>query len=130
MKLTINNLREVNACLYPVRRKWYKIGIELGLNVDELDTISANHRADLDECLIEMIKVWLRSIDPRPTWTALGDALRSAPINEVEQSINGTYRNWVCAKYGSLISSSFDYSLTVQLTGQNQKHDLKSLFLS
>ena len=97
MRLTIDNLREVRARLYPVRRKWYNIGIELGLKADELDTISAKHSADHGECLIEMIKLWLKSIDPIPTWTALGDALRSAPINEVELSNNGTYR--VCAKY-------------------------------
>ena len=101
MRLTIDNLREVRACLFPVRRKWYKIGIELGLKVGELDTISASS-ADHDECLIAMIKVWLKSIDPIPTWTALGDALTSAPINEVEQSINGTYR--VCAKYAACLT--------------------------
>ena len=90
MTLTIDDLREVRALLYPLRRKWYDIGIELGLRVGELDTI---HAAGIDhgECLIKMLKLWLKSINPLPTWKALRDALKAEPVDEVELAEKGGY---------------------------------------
>ena len=88
MRLTIDNLKDVRTLLYPVRRKWYDIGIELGLKVEELDNIQA---ADDDngKCLTMMIKMWLRSINPLPTWKALGDALKAKPVDEVGLAVKG-----------------------------------------
>ena len=82
MTLTIDNLREVRKLLYPIRRKWYDIGVELGLKVNELDNIKAAN-SDHGECLILMIKKWLKSINPLPTWKALGDAIKEDPVSEV-----------------------------------------------
>ena len=56
----------------------------------ELDAIKAAH-SDLGDCLVEMIKLWLKSIDPPPTWEALGEALASKPIGEAELARNGKY---------------------------------------
>ena len=86
MILNLENLREVRALLYPVRSKWYDIGIELELKVEELDNIKAKFSQSeqrLSESLTEMIKLWLRSINPLPTWKALGDALKAGPVHEV-----------------------------------------------
>ena len=90
MTLTINDLREVRELLYPVRRKWYDIGLELGLKVDELDNIQAAS-TDHGECLIKMIKMWLKSIDPMPSWKALGDVLKKDTINEVTLAGKGAH---------------------------------------
>ena len=90
MTLTIDDLREVRALLYKVRRKWYDIGIELGLKVGELDNIKAAS-TDHGECLTEMLKVWLKSINPLPTWKAIRDALKAEPVYEVELAEKGSY---------------------------------------
>ena len=92
MILNLENLREVRALLYPVRSKWYDIGIELGLKVGELDNIKAKFSQSeqrLTESLTEMLKMWLRSINPLPTWKALGDALKAGPVTEVEIAETG-----------------------------------------
>ena len=83
MKPTID---EVRTLLYPVQIKWYDIGIKLGLKGETLDKIKV---ADTDdgECLIKMIKVWLKSINPPPTWKALGHAL--GHINEARLAEKG-----------------------------------------
>ena len=95
MKLTLNDLREVRGLLYSVRRKWYDIGIELGLKVEELDNINASY-SDQKECLREMLKMWLKSTNPIPTWTALGVALRAEPVGEVEIAEKGiSFRNFL-----------------------------------
>lgn len=75
MRLYIKDLREVNRLLRDISRKWYDIGIELGLTADELKNIKANCDS-VEECLREMLDKWLRNIDPLPTWRALGDALK------------------------------------------------------
>ena len=90
MTLTIDDLREVRKLLYPIKRKWYDIGIELGLRIGELDNIQAAN-SDHGECLIMMIKVWLKSINPLPTWKALGDAIKEEPVHEVGLAGEGGY---------------------------------------
>lgn len=89
MSFTIQSLREVRGLLYPVRRKWYSIGIELKLNIEDLNTIRTKS-SDPGECLTEMIELWLKSINPQPTRKALSDALKSDPVEEVKLSTDGT----------------------------------------
>ena len=88
MRLTLDGLREVRGLLYPVRRKWYDIGIELGLKIGELDNIKAAY-SDHGECLTEMLKLWLKSTNPPPTWKAVGKCLESAPVHEMELAKKG-----------------------------------------
>ena len=59
----------------------------------ELDAIKAAH-SDHGDCLVEMIKLWLKSTDPPPTWEALGEALESQPIGEAVLAQNGKYGSW------------------------------------
>ena len=82
MILTLKNLRDVRKILNRARRKWHKIGIGLGIDVDQLDTIKSVND-DPDDCLVEMLKVWLKSLDPVPTWAALAEALQSEDEDEL-----------------------------------------------
>ena len=88
MRPTLDDLREVRGLLYPLRRKWYDIGIELGLKIGELDNIKAAY-SDHGECLTEMIKLWLKSTNPLPTWEALGECLEATPGHETELARKG-----------------------------------------
>ena len=72
MELSLKNVR---GLLYDVREKWYDIGIELEIDAKELDIIRDKF-ADPGTCLLEMIKIWLKSINPQPTWKTLADVLR------------------------------------------------------
>ena len=45
--------------LYPARAKWYNLGLALGQHPDDLDAIKQQCNAAPDECLREMLKVWL-----------------------------------------------------------------------
>lgn len=87
---TTDHLREVRRLLYPARRKWRDIGIELGLDINDLDTIKDSFGNDLTECLTAMIRAWLNSITyPLPTWRNLGHALKAKAVNEQELSRKG-----------------------------------------
>ena len=67
--------------MYDVRTKWYDIGIELKLSTGTLDVIKADFFQAAD-CLMEMCIIWLKRIDPRPSWAALTKALESPHVGE------------------------------------------------
>ena len=95
--LDTKDVKEVRGFLYKVRRKWYDIGIELGISIDELDTISVNNQNDSEKCLVDMIKIWLKSINPPPTWNALSKALKSDPVGEAQMAKKGEH--WFPSSY-------------------------------
>lgn len=82
MALNIKSLKEVRGLLYSIRDKWYDIGLELDLDVNILDRIRDQYSADPKVCLVEMLKAWLQSLDPPPTWDALKTALEAEPVGE------------------------------------------------
>ena len=59
-----------------------KLGEELGIGVEVLETVNAdNSRDGVEECLSEMLKHWLRqnydgSDSKPPTWSNLADAIQ------------------------------------------------------
>ena len=57
------------------------IGIELGLNMTDLDAIETNFGSDPKKCFTKMLTLWLEQVDPLPTQRALVEALRSPTVN-------------------------------------------------
>lgn len=87
--LSIKNLKEVRALLHRIRERWYDIGIELNIDIGELDIIRQKHD-DPGDCLLEMIKIWLRSISPQqPSWKILAEALGGSILNELALAEEG-----------------------------------------
>ena len=52
------------------------IGVLLSLDHGRLTAIEARCRGDPDNCLREMLNEWLQQVNPRPTNSALVDAVR------------------------------------------------------
>lgn len=88
MELTIKDLRVVRGLLYRAREKWYDIGVELEIDVEELNIISSRFN-DPAECLLHMLQLWLRSIDPLPTWNILAAALTAEAVHEIALAEEG-----------------------------------------
>ena len=55
-------------------RKPYQLGIQLKIDLSELDTIERNHPKDIDRQKTEVIKYWLHN-SPDPSWTPLASAV-------------------------------------------------------
>lgn len=87
--LTSHDLATVKRFLYNVRRKWYNIGLELGVEHNKLDEIQDTHRTDYDTCVREMLKIWLKFYPEKPTWGQLADALKQRAIDERELADEG-----------------------------------------
>ena len=60
----MNDLTE--AFYHTVADKWEHIGIYLHLPMAGLKTIAAEHQHDSHKCLIGMLGVWLKRVDPPP----------------------------------------------------------------
>ena len=76
-----DDLCSVTKAIYSVNPKWYNIGLELHISSRVLDGIKANYRMT-DECLREMLKQWLNSSSPPPSWSGLVEALSSVLVGE------------------------------------------------
>jgi hypothetical protein len=76
-ELTIADLAAVQSKAWSARRKWYNIGLQLGLKADDLDCI---HGPD-DDSFREMLGEWLRQESIEKTWDKVIKALRSETVN-------------------------------------------------
>ena len=75
------------------------------MNVEDLRVIKAQYNNDPGECLTEMIMLWLKSIDPPPTWEALYNALKADPVNEAGKASMCTCIMGVGSKFQGAVTS-------------------------
>ena len=61
------------------RKKWYKIGLQLGLPPGDLDSIKEFQHNDPDHCITATLNVWLTS-SYQPSWSSLAEALRATSV--------------------------------------------------
>ena len=88
--LCIDNTRELLDLLWDYRSKWNLLGIQLGIDDSTLEAIDMDQRKT-ENALVEVIKKWLRRVDPRPTRSALTMALQSECLAGKATSTQGTY---------------------------------------
>ena len=79
--LSIDDLGKVNEEIYAASLKWYKIGLQLKVSPNSLDKIKAEE-SDFSDKLLEMLKAWLKKVQPKPTWAALVKALKNHTVDE------------------------------------------------
>ena len=72
-------MKEVLNLTWNYRSRWRFIGIELGIDVNTLDTIERDHRM-AEDCLTKLITIWLRRANPKPTRSAITKALESQSV--------------------------------------------------
>ena len=79
-ELTEGDLSTVLKEIYEARGHAYYVGLDLKLPTDVLDGIVSRYADDRDR-LLHVIKEFLKRIDPKPTWRAIVDALKSPTVN-------------------------------------------------
>ena len=78
---TIDDLALVLDETYEARAKWHNLGVALRVPEHELESIESQCSAPEDG-LREMLKTWLRRVEPQPTWAALVKALASKLVGK------------------------------------------------
>ncbi len=70
-----SDLRTVLTELLPACADWYNIGLALNMSLGTLDGMEGPYKRPRD-CLREMLREWLRTSPPDPTWEGLIAALK------------------------------------------------------
>ena len=78
--LTTKDTKEILDLAWSYRANWKFIGIELGIDAGTLNAINADC-AKVEECLREMIIIWLSNVNPKPTRGAITTALQSERVS-------------------------------------------------
>lgn len=76
------DFQAVYNVIWPARSKWYSIGVQLGLKMNDLNAIRKRHNKDPDECIIDMIGKWLNK--EGAIWTKLSSALRHETVDYLQ----------------------------------------------
>ena len=86
MKLSIQDLALVHKDVYEARSKWYNLGLQLRVPPATLDSIESEKHAP-DASLRKALAVWLRGVDPWPTWNCMTEALKSPTVGELQLAV-------------------------------------------
>ena len=82
-------LPTVFKVVFPLAAEWKNIGLFLGISDSTLDMIACDN-AKVNDCLREMLSVWLKRVSPQPTWETLADEVESFD-ERIADKIRKTY---------------------------------------
>ena len=84
------SLSAVWKCVNVLKRKWFHLGLSLGLCYHTLKNIEASHHDDVGDHMIDMLRKWLKGVDlettkgvrGQPSWRSLAQALDCPLVRE------------------------------------------------
>ena len=86
--------RNVRTALIDIVKEWEDLGVVLGLSDAEVEKIGVDNPNDINGCMRELIKQWLKMKGSEPpSWNSLCTALRDPLINrkDIESRIKQKY---------------------------------------
>ncbi len=84
-------LRQAFKILMCISDRWRNIGILLKLDNGILGKIDTDCRGVPDNCLREMLDLWLRQVNPQPTRKALAEAVEVYDPKLAEKILKADY---------------------------------------
>ena len=95
--LSTSNLSQIQRILWSGRKRWQNIGLQLGMCMDDLETIQLDNPLHTDDCFTKMLSEWLRRTVPKPTLEALISALQSPPVGLEHLAVELAQRGAACS---------------------------------
>ena len=74
-----------------VDSKWENIGILLEIESHRLESIKTEEHHNTQNCLREMLKIWLKMINPPPSWSAITNALECIGDEQLARDLRSKY---------------------------------------
>ena len=74
-----------------VSNEWEYIGIQLDIEDGQLKQIKSDNPSDSKACLCEMLRVWLKRINPPPSWSEMVEALESQGNEDIASQMRAKY---------------------------------------
>ena len=92
----VPKLKDVHKELYKkVACKWEDIGIQLDVEEGQLNQIKVDNPGESGSCLQEMLKIWPKKVDPKPSWSSMADALEVVGEESLAEHIRRSYCNTI-----------------------------------
>jgi hypothetical protein len=76
--------------LCKVSADWEDIGLTLDLNEGDLSAIKNDHH-ESKKCFREMLKLWLKQVEPPPTWSAIIEAIDTLQYESLAKELRKKY---------------------------------------
>ena len=74
---------------HQVTPKWYQFGLAVGINKETLDEFSY---FPPEECIVEMLDLWLRKSERAVTWRDVANALKHTGFHQLAKKILKIYK--------------------------------------
>jgi hypothetical protein len=71
--------------------KWMNIGILLGIDPGILDAIKTAENHTPQDCLREMLRIWLKEVSPPPSWAAIADSVEVLGDQSLADQLRSKY---------------------------------------
>ena len=84
-------LRDLMRELWSTAAEWENIGINLEIPDGNLIQIKADHPNDSSNCMREMLRVYLRQVNPPPSWEAVAETLDFLGHSDLAENIRSKY---------------------------------------
>ena len=81
----------VNELVNRVSAKWEEIGNSLQLESGLLEIIKEDNPKNCRACLREVLKEWLKQIDPPPSWVAIIKAVKDTGYRPLARTLRDKY---------------------------------------
>ena len=81
-------LRELSDEVSP---KWEDIGLQLQLRPGLLEIIKKDNPLDCRACLKEMLKEWMKQVEPPPSWPAIITAIKTCGYRSLARKLKRIY---------------------------------------
>lgn len=81
----------MNELINRVAAKWEEIGFSLRLESGLLEIIKKDNPSDCRACLREMLKEWMKQVDPPPSWSAIIKAVKDCGYRPLARTLKEKY---------------------------------------
>ena len=77
--------------------KWKSVGLQLDMELPELNTIEDKHNKEANLCYAELFRLWKNNGDPSYTWATIIDALKAPLVGEAKLATE--LQEWLCKQW-------------------------------
>jgi hypothetical protein len=85
------DLKDLLKELYTKASEWFNIGVLLGIDAGKLSAIETAQNHTPQNCLREMLMIWLKGVSPPPAWAAIADAVELVGDQSLADQLRNKY---------------------------------------
>ena len=84
-------LKHLQEEISKVSNDWQDIGFLLDIEEGQLIQIKSDNAGECNQCLLEVLRIWLSRVDPPPSWSDIAEALEILEHTELATNLRAKY---------------------------------------